>query len=80
MEEEWKEHHEKKKRNVIQFVVMGLVVALLIFAGIQTFQINGLEKRVAQDIAPVSGQQRGIAPADIKRIAAQPVPTMVGGC
>lgn len=59
----------------MMYIIVALMAVLLLFATVQTFQINTLEKRVATGNVVVSGTAAAPAPA-----APQAAPAMVGGC
>lgn len=58
-----------KKSMVMTYVLIGMVIAVLVFSVMQTFVINDLQQTLAQQA--FSG-----ASAAVKTAA----PTMVGGC
>ena len=69
--------HEGKKKSKALYVLIFLTVGLLIFSGVQTFQINGLEEKMAGSGAVTAGKS---AAASAPRIPAAATPQMVGGC
>ena len=78
MEEEINKHDEvKRKGKIAAYVLIALVVGLLIFSTMQTFQINSLEKNFISG-GTVGGVTR--ASASSARTSGSSAPTMVGGC
>ena len=69
--------HEGKKKNKALYVLIFLTVGLLVFSGVQTFQINGLEEKMITGGSAVSGKS---AVSGTPKIPVAPPPRMVGGC
>lgn len=69
---------EKKSKKTLTYVLVVLVVGLLLFSAVQTFQIGKMEKAVLS--GALTGNAGAAASGTSSPIAAARVPTMVGGC
>ena len=77
--EELKDGSQTVKHQKANYLLLALVVGLLIFSGVQTFQINGLEDQVVGGTgAAVAARSSGSSPA--AAASTRSAPAMVGGC
>ena len=72
---------EIKNQKNTNYLLLGLVILAVVLAGAQTLQINALEKNIetgtigaSKDVSLTLENSQRTTPA------AQPAPTMVGGC
>ncbi len=75
--EEQQEEKKTKRSKIVAYVLIGLVVGLLIFSVVQTFQIGGVEKGILSGEAVSKGAPAAPAGSSPRPSA---VPAMVGGC
>ena len=79
MEEIQQTEAKTKRSKIAAYVLIGLVVGLLIFSTMQTFQINDLEQGLISGGA-VSGGRTASPARSSASGSAHAVPAMVGGC
>lgn len=69
---------EKKSKNTLTYVLVVLVVGLLLFSAVQTFQIGKMEKAVLS--GALTGNPGAAAAGASSPRAAASSAAMVGGC
>lgn len=79
MEETNQIHEERKKSNTVTYLVVGLMIFLVLFSAVQSFQIGNIEERAINGNYALQGRASaaGSSGAAAPRAAA---PQMVGGC
>ncbi len=81
LEQDLKPREEKKSKNILTYTLVILVVGLLLFSAVQTFQIGRMEKAVLGGaVGAVAGSSGAATSGASAPRAASSVPAMVGGC
>ena len=72
-------HEGKKNSNAVTYLVAGLMIFLLLFSAVQSFQIGTIEEKAINGNFAVQGRvsSAGSSAAAAPKTAA---PQMVGGC
>ncbi len=81
LEQDAEPKEKRKSKNVLTYTLVILVVGLLLFSAVQTFQIGRMEKAVLGGaVGAVAGSSGAVASGASSPRAASSVPAMVGGC
>lgn len=72
-------HEERKKSDTVTYLVVGLMIFLVLFSAVQSFQIGNIEERAINGnyAVPSRASAADSSGAAAPRAAA---PQMVGGC